>query len=176
MKRLLTVVCVLLILGAVIACFQQFRISHGGPLAAAMLFLAPVVYLRPSFRWFCMGLLFATTGLLAADAFLNRHQLAIELRTWSVFSSQLIEDTLPSPSGRSTAYIVGDHWLDSFYQVYISDGHLFPKHAYLPASSTDPVYPRDMIVAWSNDVLTVTVTSPVLRYSESTGLLEILSH
>ena len=161
---------------AAVACWMQFRTDHFGPLAVASLILVGVWWLRPSYKWFCLALPLATLALLCVDAFVLRHRVAVRLRVWSPLGMESLEDTLPSPSGRTVVYIVGTHWLDSSYEAYISDGGLFPKRYYLATKSDDAFYPRDVSGQWKGDVFTAAEQFLALRYTESSGRLETFTH
>ena len=109
----------------------------------------------PRRRWWVAGAPVLITALFLTDAFFLHHRIAVTMRTSAVFfDSKIIEGILPSPSGRSTAYIVGDHWLASFYGVYMSaPGSLFPRHE--PISRAENLcYPRDIHAAWTGPFFT----------------------
>jgi len=102
------------------------------------------------------------------DVTVLQHRLAVGFRSWSpVWDCEQVVDTLRSPSGKSTAYIVGGGFLDSTYWVYISDGGLFPKRAYIHMNATDAHYPKDFSAAWSGSVFSVAG----VRYDETTRQL-----
>lgn len=90
--------------------------------------------------------------LLAAflsDAFIFRHRLAVEARTWQpILDGCNISEIRVSPSGRTTAYIVSDSWLDTFVSVYLSEGGLFPKYARIA------VNPRNLKIGWDGPLFT----------------------
>lgn len=88
-------------------------------------------------------------ALLLVDAFCLRHRCAVGMRAWNaVFDADIIEDQIESHSGKTTVYVVGSHWLDSSYRVYVSRGHLFPSVGWLETKSEDPAYPRDVMAKW----------------------------
>jgi hypothetical protein len=168
MKRfvaLLWIGCV--ILGAFF-CIVQFGTDHFGPFAIAACIFGVVWHYRSALRASCCIIGAVAVSAFLMDAFVLRHRLSIELRSWSpVFDCEDIVDTLRSPSGRSTAYIVGGGFLDSAYWVYISDGGFFPKHTYINMDSTDAHYPKDFTASWTTSVFSVVGVS----YDESTGQL-----
>jgi hypothetical protein len=102
-----------------------------------------------------------------------RHRLAVKFRAWSlIWDDGLIHDVLLSPTGKTTVYVVGNHWLDSAYWVYISDGGLFPRQAILYTKSMDAYYPRDITASWTGTVFTAAEDFVTLRYDESTRQME----
>lgn len=148
MKRLRVPASILCLLASLNACMHQFSHSHLLPIGIAVSLLLPLRWLKPT--WFKWSLVLPAVAfsLLLVDAYLLRHRYAVESRSWSIMDADEIEDRLESPSGRTTVYVVGNHWLDSSYRVYVSHGHLFPSVGWLETESSDPVYPRDIIARW----------------------------
>jgi hypothetical protein len=107
---------------------------------------------------------------LGIDAFLFQHRLAVAARAWSpVWDIDVIEDVLPSPSKHSTAYVVGSHWLDSSYRVYLSGHGIFPQLAYLETPATDPYYPRDLHAKWGGPWFTFGDSQASVIFDERDG-------
>lgn len=176
LKRLRTIAAVLALIVAVWACLHQFRVDHVGPLAIACLIVVGVWWLRPSFKPVCLGLPVAAFLLLCMDAYILRHRMAVEMRAWSLLmDTEKIEDVLRSPSGGSTVYVVGSHWLDSSYRAYVSDGGLFPKSGRIRTTGSDARYADGVTAQWSGEVFAAAEKFLALRYNERSGLLETFS-
>lgn len=173
MKRLIPFASFLLIAAAVISCLLQFRCDHLGPLAVSVLLLAVVWFIRPAWRRCCLAIPIAAALLLVGDALVLRHRIAVEFRAWApIMDITSVEDVIHSPSGQTTVYIVGAHWLDSAYWAYISDGGLFPRHSVLHTRGDDAYYPRDITATWSGSTFTAAEQFVTLRYDESARTLE----
>lgn len=173
MNRLKLIAAVLLLIAAAVVCFSQFGVDHLGPLAGAAVILVAARRIRPSFRWVCLALPLVTLALLVVDAFVLRHRVAVAVRIWTpLMGDGRIEDTFTSPSGRTTVYLSGDHWLDTCYSAYISDGGLFPRHGYIATNAENARYPRDLTAGWNGDVFTASEQFTALRYTESSRKLE----
>lgn len=158
---------------AAFAFFAQFRVDHFGPLAVAVMLCGLVWRLRPSLRFATLILASFSVAVFCFDCFLLRHRFAVELRAWSpVWDTESIDDIIQSPSGRTTVYIVGSHWLDSAYWAYISDGGLFPRREFLHTKGADAYYPRDLTATWTGSVFTAAEDFVTLRYDESTHQIE----
>ena len=156
-----------------VAFFTQFRVDHLGPFAIAALLCGLVWRYRPSLRVATLLLAGVFFTVFTTDCLWLRHRLAVELRAWSlIWDTERLDDIIPSPSGRTTVYIVGSHWLDSAYWAYISDGGLFPKHEFLHTKSADASYPRDLTASWTGSVFTAAEDFVTLRYNESTRQIE----
>jgi hypothetical protein len=172
-KKLLAAFWIGVIFLTAVAFFAQFRVGHLGPLAIATLLCGLVWRFRPSLR---VATLFLASLFLTAftiDCLLLRHRMAVELRAWSIiWDTESIDDIIPSPSGRTTVYIVGSHWLDSAYWAYISDGGLFPRHRILHTIGPDAYYPKDLKASWTGTVFTAAEGFVTLRYDESTRQIE----
>lgn len=111
-------------------------------------------------------------GTLLADALIFRHRLAVGIRIAAMLSIDRIEDTLNSPSGDTTLYIVGTHWLDlDSYKVYISSGRLIPLRAYIVTDAADPVYPRDITAEWNGPLFTAGDNLVSVAFDERNGRL-----
>ena len=168
MKRFVAILWAGFLLLAAVCCVYQFGIDQFAPFGVAAVILCIVWLYRPVFRaacWFIGGL---AALLFIVDATVLQHRLAVEFRSWSlVWDCEDVVDTLRSPSGRSTAYIVGGGFLDSAYWAYISDGGLFPKHTYIDMDATDAYYPKDFSAAWSGSVFSVAG----VHYDETTRQL-----
>lgn len=165
MKRFVAILWATFLFLAAACCVCQFATDHFAPFGIAAVILCIVWLCRPVFRaacWFIGGLAALT---FVVDTTIFQHRLAVELRSWSpVWDGENVVDTLRSPSGRSTAYIVGEGFLDSAYWAFISDGSLFPKHTYIDTHSTDAYYPKDFSAAWSGPVFSVAD----VRFNETT--------
>jgi hypothetical protein len=147
-----------------ILCALQFRADWIWPLLAAIMISAASFRLRPGLRISTGVVLAVGITAFVADSTIFRHRMRLEARTWSpIWDCDEIVDILPSPSGRTTAYIVGGGFLDSAFWVYISDGSLFPKHSYIETGATDVAYPKDISGSWTGSVFSVAK----LRYDEA---------
>jgi hypothetical protein len=150
----------------------QFTFDHLLPLALAFIAVAPVWGLKRSWGAWAIGVPVLMAGALLIDAFLFHHRLAVEARAWQVFwDIDELEDTLRSPSGRSVVYVVGSHWLDSGYRVYLSVGRLFPYQAYIETTASNPSYPRDIDATWNGPLFTAGDGLPSVAFDERTGKL-----
>ena len=168
MKRLVTTLWIGCLLFAFVCCFAQFGFDHLGPFALASVLFGGMWRFRSGLRPACLVLASLTLTTFFLDVFVFRHRLAVECRSWSpVWDCEDIADILTSPSGRSTAYIVGGGFLDSAYWTYISDGGLFPKHCYIDTGPTDAYYPKDFSASWAGPVF----TAASVTYDESTHQL-----
>lgn len=139
----------LCILASFTACATQFTHNHFLPLIIAVALLPPIQWIRP--KWFKWALMLPAAAflILLVDAFFLRHRIAVHMTTWSApFFSDRIEDCLVSPSGRTTVYVVGSHWNDSAYSVYVSHGHLFPSVGRIETEFPADAYPLDLIANW----------------------------
>ena len=170
MKRFTSFACGGCILLSAIACCYLFGIDHLLPFGVALLLLAPVWRWRPAWRQWSLLIPALALITLVTDAFCFRHRLALQFRTWSLFwDTESIDDIIRSPSGKTTAYIVGSHWLDSGYWAYLSDGHLFPRHAPIETTAADAFYPRDVQAGWDGPVFTAREQFISLAYDERDG-------
>ena len=168
MKRFVAALWVAGLLLAVLCCWAQFSFDNFVPFAAAGILLFIIWRYRPALK-FATGMV-AGLSLLAflLDCTVLHHRLAVESRSWSpVWDGEDVVDILRSPSGRSTAYIVGGGFPDSAYWAYVSDGGLFPKHCYIDTGPTDACYPKDFSAAWSGSVFAVAG----VHYDEATSQL-----
>ena len=169
MKRFIAILWVSGLLLAASCCLAQFSFDQFGPFATAGVLFFIIWRYRPALR-VAAGIV-AGVSLLAfvLDCKFFRHRLAVESRSWAlVFDFEDVVDILPSPSGRSTAYIVGGGLLDAaHYSAYVSDGGLFPKHCSIEIGSYDSYYPKDFSAAWSGSIFTVAG----VHYDEATSLL-----
>jgi hypothetical protein len=166
MKRTLSILWVLGLVAVGILCALQFSVDRIWPLLAAIVIFATVFRFRPALRIPTGVVLIIGVTAFVADVTLLRHRISLEVRTWSpIWDCEEIVDTLPSPSGRTTAYIVRGGFLDSAYWVYFSDGGIFPKHSYIETGATDVAYPKDIAGAWTGSVFSIAN----LRYDESSG-------
>ena len=172
MRRLKTFAGTCCILLSALLCLYQFKFDHLYPLALGCVALIPVWWLRPSWRRWALGAPFLFSGALLIDAFLFHHRFAVEARAWQlVWDIDEIEDTLTSPSGRTTAYIVGSHWLDSSYRVYLSGPRLFPYRANIETTATDPIYPRGITATWNGPLFTAGDNLISVAFDERAGKL-----
>lgn len=168
LRRLTTLFCGLLLLAVLLACYRQFLYDHLFPLVAAALLSLVIVLLRPKLRWLCLTILVLTSATLGIDAFLLRHRFTVTIRTSDpLWNTERIEDVFPSPSGRTTAYLVGSHWIDSGYWVYLSEGGLFLKRIGIRTSGADDNYPRDFQVRWEGPALIAATNKQTLLCRES---------
>ena len=153
---------------ALLCCIYQFSFDHLGPFALAAVLLSTVAHYRPALRWLCWIVAGFSVTTFLLDAAIFRHRLTMEWRCWSpVWDDSDIAVILPSPSRRSTAYIVEGGFLDSAYWAYISDGGLFPKHCHIDTGHVDAYYPRDFSADWSGSVFSVVR----VRYDEASRQL-----
>ena len=172
-KRLVALLWIGVLFLVVLALFTQFRVDHIGPFIVAAALFGLVWRFRPSLKFVTLILVGLGVAAFAIDCFVLRHRIAVECRAWSlVWDTDSIDDIIPSPSGRTTIYIIGSHWLDSAYWAYISDGGLFPRRQFLHTKGADAYYPRDLSASWSGSVFTAAEQFVTLRYDESTRQTE----
>ncbi len=172
MRRLKIFAGICCILLSALLCLSQFQCDHLLPLALGCVALIPLWWLQPGWRRWALGVPLLFAGALLIDAFFFHHRLAVEARAWQlIWDIDEIEDTLPSPSGRTTAYIVGSHWRGSGYRVYLSAPRLFPYRAYIQTTARDPSYPREISATWNGPLFTAGDHLLSVAFDERTGKL-----
>lgn len=160
-----------LILSAVL-CLAQFKSDSIMRLTLGFVAVLPVWWLSPSWRVGMLSIPILLSGVFLADAFMFRHRLAVEARNLPTFLDiSVMEDIITSPSGRTTAYIVGNHWLDSSYCVYLSAGGLFPRTVVVQPISSGAAYPKDIKAVWSGPLFTIGEGQILAAYDERNGKL-----
>jgi len=170
MRRLKTCAATCFILTSAVLCLYQFKSDHLLPFGLGCLALVPVWWLAPSWRLSAISVPTVLMAALLIDAFLFQHRLAVEARAWEpVWDIDEIEGILASPSGRSTAYVVGSHWLDSGYRVYLSARGVFPHQAYIETTARNAAYPRDIKAVWNGPLFTAGDNLLSVAFDERTG-------
>ena len=166
MRAIKTIGAILCLLAVLIAVFYQFRMSSLLPLVLASLLIVPIRWLRPS--WFRAAWIIPICGflLLVVDAYTLRHRIAVEARVWWPVWGSHVEETFVSPSGRTTVYLVGFHWLDSSYCVFVSEGGLFPLLGDVYPTSQD-VFRRNLTVGWRGTLFVIGDRLISYAYSET---------
>jgi hypothetical protein len=175
-KRLAALLWIGVLILLAVALLAQFAVDHFGPFIVAFSLCGLVWRFRPSLKIATFILIGLGVAFFAIDCLVLRHRLAVEFRAWSlIWDTETIDDIIYSPSGRTTVYIVGSHWLDSAYWAYISDGGPFPRHEFLHTKGADANYPRDLSASWTGSVFTAAENFVTLRYDESTGQIQIFT-
>jgi hypothetical protein len=166
MRAIKTIGALFCFLAVLIAVFYQFKMSSLWPLVLASLFIIPIRWLRPS--WFRAAWIIPVCGflILLIDAFALRHQIAVQARVWQPAWASHIDEVFTSPSGRTTVYLVGFHWLDSSYCVYVSEGGLFPLLGTVHPTSQD-VFRRNLTVGWHKTLFVIGDRLISYAYSET---------
>lgn len=167
--------CGFLVLMALLASLSQFCADNLIPLVFLALLTGLIGFVNPRWRKASAGFFAAITLLFLADGFFFQHRMALWCRiSATFFNTSQIEEVLPSPSGKTVAYVVGDHWLDSFYNVHISDGGLFPKTSSVPSRLSHASYRRDATARWDGEIFSIKLDGDTLRYSEKNRAFERL--
>lgn len=167
MRAIKTIGSVICLVAALVAVFNQFKMSSLLLLILASMFLVPVRWLRPS--WFKAAWIVPAGGflLLVVDAYALRHRLAVEARAWHpVWDITYVSDTFVSPSGQTTVYLLTSSWLDSFHTVCIPAGGLFPLEGYVHTSQGDTPR-RDLIAGWHGTLFSIGDELISYAYSEA---------
>jgi len=159
-----------LVLVSTLFCLGQFTCDHLLPLVLSGVMLVFACWLKPAWRTWMVAVPSLLVMAWLADAFMWRHRLAVEARAWHpVWDTEEIEGILVSPSGRTTIYVVGSHWLDSSYSIYISSGRLFPRRAYLATEGDDASYEKDISASWNRELFTAGDAGVSLAVDERSG-------
>ena len=166
--RLKSFVAACCVLAAGIFFLRQFKVSNFAPFLIGCACLAAPFCFKPDWRKLFLVMPAVCAGLFLTDAFVLHHLIAVWARGLYYFVPlEGVEGTLRSPSGRTTAYIVGVHWLDSSYSAYFSSGGLFPRRAKFDSGVDTEVYGRNFTAKWEGSTFTVAK----LTYDEKTGQL-----
>lgn len=163
----------LLILLAIVACMFQFKVSSLIPLAVATGLFGLASLASPLTRKISAGLFLGSLLLLWMDVSVLHHRIAVWCRvSLRILDHSVIEQVLPSPSGQTVVYLVGEHWLDSRYKVFVSDGGLFPKMASVPAAKNSESERHKTTALWTGNIFQAVADGGALRYSEENRVFE----
>ena len=171
MKRLTSLACTALVLFSAAACLFQFKGDDLVPLALGCLSLFPVWWLRPAWRPWTPIIPLLCFAVLLVDAFALRHRLTMQAKIWNpIWQIGVIQEVYVSPSGRTTVYLVGQHWLDSSYSLYLSAGSLFPRRIDVGSDEPNLRY-QDLVGSWKGPFFTFGAGRIWAAFDERNGSL-----